>query len=310
MPAPAGGFVIQNKIVFEDRANGWTEKYFTVRPTNDLGAAMADLLAICGKRALLLGSDSFIKGQSCSVEWDTAGQYVLNDAKPERFKFQGPVVLGGSPPADINGSAKPGVSLNLIWTNINSTRWRRMSMGGIPDGLEGPSGDPNLGWAQWLSSFQSWRAALFGIQPQNPPTIPVGWVGVDKAKKHEATIIDYVVDVTSNNIIFSLDSPIFNIANPPNPPLAPLDKPIVVIIKGLNGRSSLNGEMRVVPITSTSCRTFMPVATVPFVSKGKMRWSEVQFNAAAFCDTEQIMYKKRGRGLLQPRGRATNRLRA
>lgn len=280
--------VIRGTLIFEGGSHGWVEGYYWTGSATNLAAATVALDFIAQKRAVLLGSENFIKSRRVSVELDDAGLPVRFDAQLRR----NPTYVG----TQTQPSAVPGVSLQLRWENANGTRHRNSYLRGIWDSVESADGvylpGDGPGWGGAMSAFLSSLLGGAGVI--------TGWLSRTNAAPANAQVTGYVEE-TSGQITFTCSAGTFLVGD--------VGKQKHIRLSGINApqKSLLNREWVVTVNSTTSCTTIIPVSAFPFVTAGKIMVFAYNFQPAVTILEEGVVFRAPGRPLLARRGRSARR---
>lgn len=272
MPVP---FTIKATLFFQVNSFGWTESFFWLTTSNNLVVQSAALNVIAQKRAVLLGSQAFIKAQRVSVEYDDLGAKRVGDSFLSYNRYNG----SGTPGAD-----DPDTAVLVTARNLVAQRRRNMFLRGIWDDVNGAGGFYLPTIAGWQTAYNSWMVAML--------TQAAGWMASDR--RGEFNLVTYTMSPTSGTVNVQLEG---------TPFLAPNDARQEVRFSGVNNKSALNGMKLVDPVDVDNCNLVKPLALLPYSFGGKMIAYLNHFEQFSTIDAQKIVTRRAGAPLLQSRGR-------
>jgi hypothetical protein len=287
-------FLIKTTFAFAGAQQGWSETFYWQSPDGNLSVAENLVTPLMQKRARLLSNGYEISVVRNGVVQDAGGGRVLRQT--DLFEPHQPGVVAWLP-------ATPNLCLLCVEQTFDNRKSKKLYMRGIPAGL-GDSGKlPDLGFASWGTSFQSWRQAMIDF--------PTGWL--TSAPTASAIVTTYSVDVDTGQVTFTLTAPGF-VTWP-----VPFGVQTAVYCK-FPGKSPLDGKLIVVPTTATSCFTAAahPAAPLPIGQVGTMQLRASSFVSLApgvpqgpqgVIHPQRIISHKTGRPTYASRGRSVAKVR-
>lgn len=170
------------------------------------------------------------------------------------------------------------------------SRRRQTHLRGIWDVIDAEGGKL-ITTPAWDGLFAGFAAAL-----SSP-----GWGWIGRSVTHLADIADYVQDIDTGQVHFTLQANLFT-----NPFV---NSTVSVRVSGINGTSELNGSLTVKVNSLLTCTTTTRISVFPYSFGGKMRWNERGFIKISTTIGTKIGSRDTGAPLLQPHGRAKKRVR-
>lgn len=268
--------VIKMTLIFQTNSYGWSESFLTNTGTSDLNAQMASLQIIAQKRAALLGSQSYIKAERCSVEADEDGNPVVGDSILKYIRYNGPIT---------NTSADEDIGVLITMRNALARHRRNMFLRGIWDDTEGAGGFYLPATPGWQTAFDSWAAAMLSKG--------VGWWHYSKSDPF--TVDGYTVDPVTGYVTVTVLGDAFG--------AGPYQKQRIRL-QGVNVKSQINGVWVATPVSASQIILEKPMGLVPYAGGGVLYTYTRLFDLAQTLDAQKITTRRAGAPLLQSRGRS------
>jgi len=269
-------------LFFQVNSFGWTESFFWSVPGNDLNPQMASLQVIAQKRAVLLGSQAFIKAERVSFEVNDAAQPVTGDSFLQYVRYNW---------ASVPAADDPDTAVLVTMRNLVAERRRNMFLRGIYDDVNGQGGFYLPTVAGWQTAFNNWAAAMLARQ--------AGWMA--RHKVNIVPITGYTVDPDTGFVQVTLGAAA---------PQLVANETQQVRIRGVNVKSPLNGTQLIRAIDSTHFWLEKPLALIAYQFGGEVIFYSQAIEVATTIDAQKIVTRRAGAPLLQSRGRRRAKPRA
>lgn len=278
-------FVFKHTLIMEGNGHGFSETYYFTNGTADLGAAFTKVANTKYKRAKLLGSDHYIKGERIALVLTDTGTKVTRRTRVGKFYLPG---TASQPSCESN------ISLQVLFMNAGQDQKKLTFLGGVWNGLFA-DGDAYAPVGSWTTFFNQWVAQML--------LVDYGWMGT--VRSAPAEIDGYIFDPVTGRTTYTLKAPGITWASTIKPTKVSVDFP--------GQKSPLDGVQNVFGIDTTHAVTVNPAPAFPFVNKGQMSVLTsglVQLSTGSVGGTtgsieaQDPVSRKRGRPLLVSRGRA------
>ena len=290
MSIPA--LTVKITFMFDMNARGWSESWWVSGLSSKLSDYVPYANAVATKRRLLMASIARLHAVRISFETNAQGNPQRGDSILEYLDWTGNTGAVGT---------DPDLAALIVWRTADGLRKKHQYLRGIPDGVQNPNGLYNPGYPGWTTNLNAYYSTLLGglAQVVNPGA---GWVGF--AVVYQDIIDDYVVNA-NNQISLSLNTGV--VFKPPGPVN---DLRQMVRITGLNGKSTLNGQLLVYPVSSTEWNTVRSIGVSPYKSPGVISFYDGFYYPTVNLAVQKIVSRKTGLPFLLPRGRARPRVRS
>ena len=275
---------------FSGKKQGWSETIVFPAPAGTSSGAFygSTILPIAQKRALMLAREYVLDTTRVS-------KIRLDDGtEVKRNVLLNSQVFAPASMAAANAGEQPNACVIARTIDITGNDQKDINLGGIPDeiAVNGGNYDGN-GADGWGSRFNAWAQLVSAV--------PGGWLA-DKPNISDVPLTQYTIEL-NKTITFDFEAPIFNA-----PEVGTIRQ---VRMKGINGKSPLNGEHQVLVVNTSRATTLLPIAVFPY-SHGGAGTSYIfpkPFVAGAIWGIRKIGTHKRGRPLGATRGRLPARAR-
>lgn len=286
---------------WEALGQGGSETLMLRRADSNTGTVADGIIAVCEKRAKLLGNLGALRGLRVARYTDAAANRVLNVSELRRFTFPG--TQTSTPAGGVNGP-NPGEnfvqSLQLVCYEPISGK-RKLIYLGYP-------------WENCFPGNQVYQPAPAFTTALNSFTndlVVGGWGWISKERGLPISIINYVEDPNTGKVTLTLTSPV---AGWPTP------KPVEVNIAFV-GKNPLDGRRTVQPLTATTCVTTDSIGVREFALAGAgllypLEESFLSMNPGWPATTNlgrmapvQPVKRARGKSSLSTRGRSPTEIR-
>lgn len=274
---------------FEGMGQGWSESlvYPALSDTQtNLQFYNTTALPIAQKRAELLGTQFRLTAVRVAKIRNAA------DGDVKRNVWLDTSNISPSTAANVNTAEQANLACIVEGKNADGTRNKLCYLGGIPDAISQDGGDFNPNGANgWGARFNSWSVLLQAAQ--------AGWLG--DTVLHGPIPLDTYITNPGGTISVTCDGVLFDPGD--------FDKYRMVRIKGVNGKSVLNGAHRVFVDGASTFTTTKAIAVFAY-SFGGDATSYVGLRAfvpGAIWKVDAIRTRQRGRPSYVTRGRAAAR---
>jgi hypothetical protein len=286
-------FTIKTTFNFAGYEQGWSEDFYWSQPTTNLDAAESIIRPIAAKRAKLLAI-----GYILTVVRNAVVVSDTNAKVKRRTDLFEPRLDGSS----TWKAAPPNLALLLRWQSADSTMSKLSYLRGVPAGLGDIGKRPNFGFSNYLTFFDSWRAAMTAL--------PAGWLFTTATGPNTAVVESYVLSATTGIVTFTLKAPGLTFPNGVG------FKQRVYV--SLPGKSPLDGPIVVIPASATTCTSADPIGVHPFEA-GQLGIMQIRTQAlvtlgpvsaqgpSGRIDADRMVTHKTGRPSYASRGRAPAR---
>lgn len=274
--------IIKLTFGFRGASQGWSETYYKDSTNLDLTTHIGEMKLVAPKRAELLGPEYDLFFLRAAIFRDNAGQPVQRRSAFTQVLYRTSQTWTGDP------------SWNALIADMrdqNETRRKPIYLRGIPDEIVRNAGTYTPAGTNWLTLFNSWASQVlqlgYGWWGQQVQTTPYPVTNYTEGPLGAITIT-YGPDPQSQTNPFTA---------------AELLKRVTVNHTGINGDSSLNGDVVVIPQTATSAQTYKRFGVIPYVAGGVMRRYSYAFVQASKIDVRRVGRRKPGAPFLQQPGR-------
>lgn len=289
MALPAN--VVKVTIMFDMLSRGWSETFWVSGLSTNLNDYVQFVNNVCNKRRLLLCSVARLYAFRISFESDSAGNPLKGDSILTYFNQFGNTS---------NVGTDPDLAAMIVYRSANASRHKNQFLRGIPDGVQNPNGQYNPNLAGWSTNLAAYFVALTAGQ-QSVVNAGVGWVSHNIV--YTDTIVDYVVNSSNQVVLTIANGVVFKPTGLVNTGRQ------MIRVAGLNGKSTLNGQLLVVPNSSVEFTTVRPIAVTPYKLPGIVSFYDAFYTPAPSYAVQKIVSRRTGAPFLQPRGRARVRVR-
>lgn len=276
---------------FEGMGQGWSESLvypaLSDQQTNQQ-FYFATALPIAQKRAELLGAQFRLTAVRVAKIRNGA------DGDVKRNVWLDTSNLSPTTNAAINSAEQANLACIVEGKDVAGTRNKLCYLGGIPDAISKDGGDfdPN-GAGGWGARFNGWAVLLQVAQ--------AGWLG--DTVLHGPIPVETYITNPGGTISVTCDGVLFDPGD--------FDKFRMVRIRGVNGKSVLNGQHQVFVDGASTFTTTKAIAAFVYAFGGQVT-SYVglrAFVSAALWKVDAIRTRQRGRPSYVTRGRAQARAR-
>lgn len=273
---------------FSGSKEGWSESFCSIRSTESPGEVANQCIILMQKRAQMLGTPYQIDGFRVAKIRDAGDNPV------KRIVFLAEQVFKPSDQSLANGGDFDAICLITHGTNAVGDASSDHFVGGPPDSACDKGGEYNPDGNGIGTKFGQWATEMIST------TQNMGWMNQPPSK--DVMVTGYAQEA---NMTVTLTS---DAATWPGPFPGPVTK---VRCRGINGGSTLNGQLLVIPKTATTCTTIEKVAVQAFVTSGFMKIyaTKAAFIKFAGLAVKKIGNHKRGKPFFVTPGRAKKRVR-